>query len=168
MMNNANEWQTALPEFLLEAEMLLAKSQECLNHLHLIRNDSDAIDCMKISLSKLAEKAEGLALQAISEFSRHIQYLIANAACPMELHDQALNALHDCLTLLAWQLELVDARTGRLNLDIGEQLVLLSDLAKVVKQPFVQACTSCDEHGSTCLHPHAPAARGTGRWNPPS
>lgn len=112
MMNSANEWQTALPEFLLEAEMLLAKSEECLNHLHLIRNDSDAIDCMKTSLAKLAEKADGLALQAISEFSRHIQYLIANAVSPVQLHDQALDALHDCLTLLAWQLELIDIRTG--------------------------------------------------------
>jgi len=133
-MNNANEWQTALPEFLLEAEMLLAKSQECLNHLHLIRNDSDAIDCMKISLSKLAEKAEGLALQAISEFSRHIQYLIANAACPMELHDQALNALHDCLTLLAWQLELIDTRTGELALDESEQTKLIATVTLQIPQ----------------------------------
>ncbi|WP_404484015.1 hypothetical protein ABWL43_20580 [Pseudomonas sp. HT11] len=134
MMNNANEWQTALPEFLLEAEMLLAKSQECLNHLHLIRNDSDAIDCMKISLSKLAEKAEGLALQAISEFSRHIQNLIANAACPMELHDQALNALHDCLTLLAWQLELIDTRTGELALDESEQTKLIATVTLQIPQ----------------------------------
>ncbi|MGU9814584.1 hypothetical protein ACU684_04200 [Pseudomonas sp. LF135] len=134
MMNNANEWQTALPEFLLEAEMLLAKSQECLNHLHLIRNDSDAIDCMKISLSNLAEKAEGLALQAISEFSRHIQYLIANAACPMQLHDQALNALHDCLTLLAWQLELIDTRTGELALDESEQTKLIATVTLQIPQ----------------------------------
>ena len=134
MMNNANEWQTALPEFLLEAEMLLAKSQECLNHLHLIRNDSDAIDCMKTSLAKLAEKAEGLALQAISEFSRHIQYLIANAACPMELHDQALNALHDCLTLLAWQLELIDTRTGELALDESEQTKLIATVTLQIPQ----------------------------------
>ena len=134
MMNNANEWQTALPEFLLEAEMLLAKSQECLNHLHLIRNDSDAIDCMKISLSKLAEKAEGLALQAISEFSRHIQNLIANAACPMELHDQALKALHDCLTLLAWQLELIDTRTGELALDDSEQTKLIATVTLQIPQ----------------------------------
>ena len=133
-MNNANEWQTALPEFLLEAEMLLAKSQECLNHLHLIRNDSDAIDCMKISLSNLAEKAEGLALQAISEFSRHIQYLIANAACPMQLHDQALNALHDCLTLLAWQLELIDTRTGELALDESEQTKLIATVTLQIPQ----------------------------------
>ena len=134
MMNNANEWQTALPEFLLEAERLLAKSQECLNHLHLIRNDSDAIDCMKISLAKLAEKAEGLALQAISEFSRHIQYLIANAVSPMELHDQALNALHDCLTLLAWQLELIDTRTGELALDESEQTKLIATVTLQIPQ----------------------------------
>ena len=49
-MNDGKEWQLALPEFLLEAEMLLAKSEECLSHLHLIRNDSDAIDCMKTNL----------------------------------------------------------------------------------------------------------------------
>ena len=134
MMNSTNEWQTALPEFLLEAEMLLAKSQECLNHLHLIRNDSDAIDCMKTSLSKLAEKAEGLALRAISEFSRHIQYLIANAVSPMELHDQALNALHDCLTLLAWQLELIDTRTGELSLDDSEQTRLIATVTLQIPQ----------------------------------
>lgn len=134
MMNSANEWQTALPEFLLEAEMLLAKSQECLNHLHLIRNDSDAIDCMKISLSKLAEKAEGLALRAISEFSRHIQYLIANAVSPVELHDQALNALHECLTLLAWQLELIDTRTGELSLDDSEQTRLIATVSLQIPQ----------------------------------
>ncbi|MGB3124953.1 MAG: hypothetical protein WBB95_14165 [Pseudomonas sp.] len=134
MMNSANEWQTALPEFLLEAEMLLAKSEECLNHLHLIRNDSDAIDCMKTNLAKLAEKAEGLALQAISEFSRHIQYLIANAVSPMQLHDQALNALHDCLTLLAWQLELIDTRTGELGLDESEQTTLIATVTLQIPQ----------------------------------
>ena len=134
MMNSANEWQTALPEFLLEAEMLLAKSEECLNHLHLIRNDSDAIDCMKTSLAKLAEKADGLALQAISEFSRHIQYLIANAVSPVQLHDQALDALHDCLTLLAWQLELIDTRTGELGLDESEQTTLIATVALQIPQ----------------------------------
>ncbi|MDQ0982278.1 hypothetical protein [Pseudomonas synxantha] len=134
MMNSANEWQTALPDFLLEAEMLLAKSEECLNHLHLIRNDSDAIDCMKASLAKLAEKADGLALQAISEFSRHIQCLIANAVSPVQLHDQALDALHDCLTLLAWQLELIDLRTGELSLDDSEQTSLIATVTSQIPQ----------------------------------
>lgn len=126
MMNSANEWQTALPEFLREAEMLLIKSQECLSHLHLIRDDSDAIDCMKTSLAKLAEKADNLALQAISDFSRRLLALIANALTPLQLHDQALDALHDCLTLLAWQLELIDTRTGELPLDESEQTALIA------------------------------------------
>ncbi|KAB0511515.1 hypothetical protein F7R08_28025 [Pseudomonas extremorientalis] len=133
-MNSANEWQTTLPEFLLEAETLLAKSQECLNHLHLIRDDSDAIDCMKASLATLAEKADSLALQVISEFSRHIQYVIANAASPMQLHDQALDALHACLTLLAWQLELIDVRTGELSMDESEQATLIATVTLQIPQ----------------------------------
>jgi hypothetical protein len=134
MMNDGNEWQLALPEFLREAEKLLAKSEECLSHLHLIRNDSDAIDCMKISLIKLAEKADCLALQAISEFSRHIQDVIANAENPLQLHDQALGALHDCLTLLAWQLELIDAKTGQLTLDEEEQTKLIDTVTLHIPQ----------------------------------
>ena len=134
MMNSANEWQTALPEFLLEAETLLAKSEECLSHLHLIRNDSDAIECMTISLTRLAEKADNLALQAISEFSRHIQYLIANAVNPLQLHDQALDALHACLTLLARQLELIDTRTGELGLDDSEQTNLIATVTLQIPQ----------------------------------
>ncbi|QTV15820.1 hypothetical protein J9321_22060 [Pseudomonas fluorescens] len=134
MMNDGNEWQLALPEFLHEAEKLLAKSEECLSHLHMIRNDSDAIDCMKISLIKLAEKADALALQAISEFSRHIQYLIANAENPLHLHDQALDALHDCLTLLAWQLELIDAKTGQLTQDETEQTTLIATVILQIPQ----------------------------------
>ena len=134
MMNDGNEWQMALPEFLRQAEKLLVKSEECLSHLHLIRNDSDAIDCMKISLINLAEKADALALQAISEFSRHIQYLIANAENPLQLHDQALDALHDCLTLLAWQLELIDIKTGQLALDETEQTTLIATVALQIPQ----------------------------------
>ncbi|AZE95723.1 hypothetical protein C4J96_3624 [Pseudomonas orientalis] len=137
MMNSANEWQTALPEFLLEAEKLLVKSQECLSHLHLIRDDSDAIDCMKTSLARLAEKADKLALKAISDFSGRLQALIANARNPMQLHDQALDALHDCLTLLAWQLELIDTRTGELPLDESEQTTLIATVALQIPQKDV-------------------------------
>ncbi|KAF1024938.1 MAG: hypothetical protein GAK37_02997 [Pseudomonas sp.] len=134
MMNDGKEWKHTLPEFLLEAEMLLAKSEECLSHLHLIRNDSDAIDCMKVSLIKLAERAEPLALLAISEFSRNIQHLIVNAASPLQLHDEALEALHKCLTLLAWQLELIDARTGELCLDKSEQVTLIATVEQQIPQ----------------------------------
>lgn len=134
MMNHGKEWQLALPEFLLEAELLLAKSEECLSHLQLIRNDNDAIDCMKSTLVKLSEKAETLDLQAISVFSCHIQRLISNAAGPLQLHDQALGALHDCLSLLAWQLELIDTRTGELNLDDREQITLIATAAQQIPQ----------------------------------
>jgi prefoldin subunit 5 len=134
MMNSANEWQTTFPEFLIEAEKLLAKSEECLSHLHLIRDDSDAIECMKNSLAKLAETADSLALQAISEFSRHIEYLIANAASPLQLHDQALDALHACLSLLAWQLELIDTRTGELGMDETEQTTLIATVSLQIPQ----------------------------------
>lgn len=133
-MNDGKEWQLALPEFLLEAEKLLSKSEECLSHLHLIRNDSDAIDCMKISLIKLAEKADALALRAIGEFSRHIQDLIANAVAPLQLHDQALDALHQCLTLLAWQLELIDTKTGKMPMDEAEQNTLISTVKLQIPQ----------------------------------
>ena len=134
MMNDGKEWQDALPEFLLEAEMLLAKSEECLSHLHLIRNDNDAIDCMKSSLVKLAEKADAMALPVIGSFSRHIQDLISNAQSPMQLHDTALAALHDCLTLLAWQLELIDIRTGELGLDESEQTSLIATVTSQIPQ----------------------------------
>ncbi|MFO2464028.1 hypothetical protein OOJ96_10235 [Pseudomonas sp. 15FMM2] len=133
-MNDGKEWQDTLPAFLLEAEMLLAKSEECLSHLHLIRNDNDAIECMKNSLTKLAEKADAMALGAISTLSRHIQGLINNAQSPLQLHDEALNALHDCLTLVAWQLELIDARTGKLSLDDSEQTTLIAAAAQLIPQ----------------------------------
>ena len=134
MMNDGKEWQDALPEFLLEAEMLLAKSEECLSHLHLIRNDNDAIDCMKNSLTRLAEKADAMALEVIGNFSRHIQVLISNAQNPVQLHDAALSALHDCLTLLAWQLELIDIKTGKLSLDEAEQTTLIETVARQIPQ----------------------------------
>jgi len=83
-MNDGKEWQLALPEFLLEAEMLLAKSEECLS--------------------------------------------------PLQLHDEALDALHNCLTLLAWQLELIDTKTGKLGLDETEQTVLIATVVQHIPQ----------------------------------
>jgi len=50
MPNKPQQWAQRLPEFLVEAETLLAKSEECLSHLQLISNDKDAIDCMLSSL----------------------------------------------------------------------------------------------------------------------
>lgn len=134
MPNDRKNWIQRFPEFLTEAETLLAKSEECLSHLQLINNDKDAIDCMLSSLLKLANKANALALEAVSEFSLHIHGLLSHAQNHMELHDQALEALKDCFTLMAWQLELVDPTTGQLGLDNSEQTSLIEAFALQVGQ----------------------------------
>lgn len=134
MPNDRKNWSQRLPEFLTEAETLLAKSEECLSHLQLINNDKDAIDCMLSTLLKLANKADALALEAVSEFSLHIHGLLSHAQNHMELHEQALGALKDCFTLMAWQLELVDHTTGQLSLDSSEQASLIEAFAVQVGQ----------------------------------
>lgn len=134
MLNDGKERHQRLPEFLLEAETLLAKSEECLSHLQLISNDKDAIDCMLSTLLKLANKADELAIHAVSEFSRHIHRLLSQAQSHLDLHDQALDALKDCFTLMAWQLELIDLDTGKLGLDDSEQLTLINAFALQVGQ----------------------------------
>ncbi len=139
MPNDRRNWNQRLPEFLIEAETLLAKSEECLSHLQLINNDKDAIDCMLSTLLKLANKANALALEAVSEFSLHIHGLLSHAQNQMELHDQALDALKDCFTLMAWQLELVDHTTGQLGLDSSEQTSLIEAFAFQVGQSPGQA-----------------------------
>ncbi|MFJ2536306.1 MULTISPECIES: hypothetical protein [unclassified Pseudomonas] len=132
------EWAQRFPEFLVEAETLLAKSEECLSHLQLISNDKDAIDCMLSTLLKLASRAEALALEAISEFSRHIYDLLNPVQDHVDLHEQALVALKDCFTLMAWQLELVDQSTGQLSLDKSEQASLIDAFAFQVGQTRFQ------------------------------
>ncbi len=134
MPNNRKEWAKRIPEFLVEAETLLARTEECLSHLQLISNDPDAIDCMLSTLLKLACKADALALAAVSEFSLHIHGLLNHAHNHMALHDEALDALKDCLTLIAWQLELIDQKTGQLSLDETEQASLIEAFAFQVGQ----------------------------------
>jgi len=137
-MPNRKEWTQRLPEFLVEAETLLAKSEECLSHLQLISNDKDAIDCMMSTLLKLASRADALALVAVSEFSLHIHGLLNHAQSHVDLHDQALSALKDCFTLMAWQLELIDQNTGQLTLDDSEQTSLIEAFAFQVGQSQFQ------------------------------
>jgi hypothetical protein len=94
---------------------------------------------MLSTLLKLANKADALALEAVSEFSLHIHGLLSHAQNHMELHDQALGALKDCFTLMAWQLELVDHTTGKLSLDSSEQTSLIEAFAFHVGQNPCQA-----------------------------
>ena len=142
MPNDRNKWAQRFPEFLSEAETLLAKSEECLSHLRLISNDKDAIDCMLSTLLKLANKADALALEAISEFSLHIHSLLNRANDHVDLHDDALCALKDCFTLMAWQLELVDQHTGQLGLDESEKTSLIEAFAFQVGQGQFQPLIS--------------------------
>jgi hypothetical protein len=152
MPNDRKNWSQRLPEFLIEAETLLAKSEECLSHLQMISNDKDAIDCMLSTLLKLANKADALALEAVSEFSLHIHGLLSHAQNHMELHDQALGALRDCFTLMAWQLELVDHSTGQLGLDNSEQVSLIEAFAYQVGQ---NPCEALQASRSIALVPYS-------------
>lgn len=138
MPNDLKDWAQRFPEFLVEAETLLAKSEECLSHLRLISNDKDAIECMLSSLLKLASKADALALEAISGFSLHLHGLLNQAQDHVDLHAQALEALQDCFTLMAWQLELIDQTTGQLSLDDSEQTSLIEAFASQVGQSQFQ------------------------------
>ncbi|MFW9087566.1 hypothetical protein ACOI7N_23870 [Pseudomonas sp. P2758] len=138
MPNDRNEWAQRFAEFLVEAELLLAKSEECLSHLQLIRNDKDAVDCMLSTLLKLANKADALALEPVSGFSLHLHGLLTQAQDHVDLHAQALEALKDCFTLIAWQLELVDLSTGQLSLDDSEQTSLIEAFAFQVGQSQFQ------------------------------
>ncbi|MGE7956598.1 hypothetical protein ACQKQA_08345 [Pseudomonas sp. NPDC089530] len=128
MLIDDKEWHLS-SDFLLEAEALLAKSVECLNHLNLIRNDQDAIDCMLSTLLKLAEKTDALALCCTAEFSRQVHALLDHSHPYPDMNEQLLGTLRDCFTLMAWHLELVDPITGQLNLDNNEQATLIESLA---------------------------------------
>lgn len=126
MLNDRiNQRSQRLPEFLIEAETLLAKSEECLAHLQLISNDQDAINCMLDTLLTLANRADALALGAVSSFARSIHTVLSRTHQQIDLQHKALLALKECFTLMAWQLELVDINTGKLGLDDAEQACLL-------------------------------------------
>ncbi|MBC2658727.1 hypothetical protein H7A76_25080 [Pseudomonas sp. MSSRFD41] len=143
MLKDGHECTTPLPEFLLEAQTLLAKSEDCLSHLHLIRNDEEAINCLLVTLQRLAQCAAHHAISPLSEFSQHIHGLLKRPQHPLDLNDQILEALKSCLTLMAWQLELIDPRDGQLNMDDSEQLMLIEELADQVSQNCTCSHPSC-------------------------
>ncbi|NBF03692.1 hypothetical protein GV819_15470 [Pseudomonas sp. Fl5BN2] len=143
MLKDGHECTTPLPEFLFEAHALLAKSEDCLNHLLLIRNDEEAINCLLVSLQRLAQIAMRHAISPLSEFSLHIHGLLKRTAHPLDLNESTLDALKSCLTLMAWQLELIDPNNGQLNLDDSEQVMLIEELAEQVAQNCTCTYPSC-------------------------
>ncbi|MGC5701047.1 hypothetical protein J4P02_12675 [Pseudomonas sp. NFXW11] len=143
MLKDGHEGATPLPEFLLEAQTLLARSEDCLSHLHLIRNDDEAISCLLTSLQCLAQIATRHAISPLAEFSRHILGVLQRTQHPLDINDPILGALKSCLTLMAWQLELIDPRNGQLNLDDSEQVMLIEELTDQVSQNCTCADASC-------------------------
>lgn len=126
---------SALQDFLLDAQVLLTKAQECLHHLELIDNDPDACHCLNDSLDALYRRAEALGLLEVAQYASGLQQLLEPSCAHLRLQGPSLPAVNACLTLLAWQLELVDPRTGRLNLDTTEQQALLDELAIALGSP---------------------------------
>ena len=147
-----------LQGFLLDAQVLLTQSQECLQHLELIANDPDACQCLNGALDTLARRASALGLLEVAHYASVLQQLLAPSCQQQCLDKEALPTLNACLTLLAWQLELIDVHTGRLALDTCEQVTLLSELAAALNQPLPQTCAPCNDNGSHCVHPHPTAS----------
>ena len=132
-MFNGNDRPLALADFLIEAQVLLTTAEECLTHLRLIHNDEDAIDCMVTTLSKLEKRAKALTITPIAGFCRTLRTLLRQARNLGTLHDQAVEILKDCFSLLAWQVELIDPTTGQLSLDDSEQEMLITSFTKQVE-----------------------------------
>ncbi|QHF02830.1 MULTISPECIES: hypothetical protein [Pseudomonas syringae group] len=134
-MLSSNDWHQKHDQFLIESQALLYKSEECLSHLELIGHDEDAIDCLLRSLRLLAEKADTASVQCIADFSRQLRSLLDDTGCSEGLSLETLSTLKSCLSLISWQLELLDPRTGELIMDNEEQQMLLRRLASLSAQP---------------------------------
>lgn len=130
-MLNGLEWQDRYPEFLNESQALLNRLQDCLLHLEMINNDQDAVESLIATLHKLGNEAENASVAGIVDFCRQLLGMLEAGPLIAGFQDQALPALKDCFTLLAWQLELIDPRDGLLMLDDSEQRELLLNLAAV-------------------------------------
>ncbi|TDF84848.1 histidine kinase [Pseudomonas sp. H9] len=162
-MANESLNSSLVQEFLVDAQVLLTQAEECLQHLELIDNDPDACHCLNDTLATLVTRAESLGLVEVASYSKQLQHLLDTAEHPSRLPGSALPALEECLTLLAWQLELVDPRTGRLGLDTDEQATLLDNLAAALNP--ASPCASCSSSMMPCEHPQHTPHNATGRFD---
>lgn len=131
-MLNDDQWPSTLDEFKEIAQALLGKLDECLSHLELISNDADAAQCLVLTLERLAMAARALRLDEIAAFAQQLHDVLRAARPQDRLHGETLRALHQCLALLAWQLELIDPHTGQLSLDDEEQVALIGALVATI------------------------------------
>jgi hypothetical protein len=126
MLNgNGNEWHHVNGDFLSDTQHLITRADECVSHLELISDDKDAIECLLGTLQQIAGKADSASVRPIAGFARQLRYLLYFASAAVRLQPKALLTLRQCLSLLSWQVELVDPSTGLLPLDDGEQQELL-------------------------------------------
>lgn len=152
-MANESLNSSVLQDFLVDAQVLLTQAEECLHHLELIDNDPDACHCLNSTLGTLVTRAKSLGLVEVASYSQQLQHLLESVHNPAQLPGSALPAVVECLTLLAWQLELIDLRTGRLSLDTSEQVALLDNLAAALHP--TSSCASCTSSMIPCDHlPH--------------
>lgn len=138
-MLNGTDWPTTHPDFIAEAPLLLARCQECLAHLALIADDTDALDGLLDSLSRLADKARRAQIDCSAGLCRELWRLLAPACVDNPLSSETQTLVGECLTLLAWQLELIDPNTGLLPLDQDEQRELLDKVAASIQSSLLPA-----------------------------
>lgn len=127
MLNDSPD-MSALQDFLGDAQSLLNRAQECLQHFQLIGEDADASDCLIHTLGTLRDKARDQELAQVADFCVQLCTLLDPVERRNRLHGPALGIIEACLCLLAWQVELVDPCDGTLNLDVAEQQELLDSL----------------------------------------
>jgi chemotaxis protein histidine kinase CheA len=138
-MQDTTSAPAGLADFLQDASALLNRLNECHSHLEMIGNDPDAARGLCSALKTLAARAQGLGIAELASFSSQIYCLLDNAQARNRLHDTPLKTLSACLTHLAWQLELIDPRTGKLDLDCEEQTVLVEALAGTLETELPSA-----------------------------
>ncbi|MFS0826715.1 histidine kinase [Pseudomonas phoenicis] len=123
----------SLQLFVHDAEQLLAMADDCLAHLRLIANDADACRCLLHALDTLVKRAAVTGVEEISAYAARVGHLLSAACRQRRLAAPVVRCAQACLTLLAWQLELLDPITRRVDLDEQEQHGLLDDLAKALQ-----------------------------------
>lgn len=146
----------ALPTFVRDAQRLLCTAQDCLAHLQLISNDADACRCLHTALNALVVRAALAGVDEITQHAATLQHLLTTACQQRRLNGPTLPRVEACLILLAWQLELLDPQTGRLDLDDSEQTDLLDELAATLHTQGLHTCALCREDATGCEHTPTP------------
>lgn len=150
-MLNSNEWQQQHDKALDECLALLDRSEDCLAHLEMIADDKDALIGLQTTLRSLNEKAFGAALHSTADFASQLQRQLESLGDGLLQHE-TLRTLKDCLGLLAWQLELIDMRTGEQAMDDSEQQELIGRLAELSN---IQTASGHNIDAKTTKNTHA-------------